>query len=121
MNELSYLLYLIIFVVGTILGLLFSYKKHVEAFIVNTIDTSPLILAILGWTILINYGFFMTIINNIILLPAELLISIAIFCISFVIGMRPGYGRKETVIGIIIAIFIWIITNLSFINQLILG
>ncbi|MGL6297649.1 MAG: energy-converting hydrogenase subunit EhaL family protein [Methanobacteriaceae archaeon] len=121
MNELSYLLYLIIFVVGAILGLLFSYKKHGEAFIVNTIDIPPLILAILGWALLINYGFFMAIINNIILLPVELFISISILFISFVIGMRPGYGRKETAIGIIITIFIWIITNLSFINQLILG
>lgn len=101
MNELYYLLYLLSFIVGAILGLLISYKKHSEAFIINKIDIIALILSIVGWTLLFNYSLFTGIGINI-------AIIIALFLIALVFGMRPGYGRKETVIGIVIAAFTYI-------------
>ncbi|MGL4670514.1 MAG: energy-converting hydrogenase subunit EhaL family protein [Methanobacteriaceae archaeon] len=111
MSELAYLLYLIIFVVGSILGLLFSYKKHSEAFIFNNIDISAVVIAIIGWVLLINYSLISSLLANL-AIPIELIISIAVLCISFVIGMRPGYGRKETAIAILISVIIWLITIL---------
>lgn len=101
MNELFYLIYLLAFIIGAILGLLISYKKHGEAFIINKIDIISLIISIVGWTLLFNYS----------LIPifSAITISIALFLIALVFGMRPGYGRKETLIGILISVIIWII------------
>ena len=102
MNDLIYLIYLLIFIIGLISGLLTSYKKHGEPFIFNDISMIALVMAILGWVLLFNYGLFSFIFP-------EILISISLFLIAFVGGMRPGYGRKETIIGVIISLFIWII------------
>ncbi|KZX16585.1 hypothetical protein MBCUT_07390 [Methanobrevibacter cuticularis] len=107
MTELSYLLYLLAFIIGSVLGLLISYKKHGEAFIINKIDIVSLIIAIIGWILLFNYA----------LLPfisSYILIAIALFLIALVFGMRPGYGRKETFLGIIISAIIWIISYILF-------
>jgi energy-converting hydrogenase A subunit L len=107
MNELSYLIYILMFIIGSILGLLISYKKHGEPFIINGIDIISLIIAIIGWILLFNYGLIVSLVEFI---PVEIIISIALFLIALVIGMRPGYGRKETLIGIIISIIIWVIS-----------
>jgi energy-converting hydrogenase A subunit L len=32
-----------------------------------------------------------------------------VFLIAMVIGMRPGYGRYETIIGFVLAGIIWIL------------
>ena len=42
-------------------------------------------------------------------IPAFIAISIGLFLIGLVIGARPGYGRKETVIGAIISILIYLV------------
>ncbi|WP_297898464.1 energy-converting hydrogenase subunit EhaL family protein [Methanobrevibacter sp.] len=104
MNELSYLIYILVFIIGSILGLLISYKKHGEPFIINDIEIVSLIIAIIGWILLFNYGIISIIIGFI---SPEILISIGLFLIALVMGMRPGYGRKETFIGIIISALIW--------------
>jgi energy-converting hydrogenase A subunit L len=105
MDELFYLIYLLIFIIGSISGLLISYRKHSELFVLeNDIDIFSLTMAVIGWVFLFNFELFG-------FLASEIIISIALFLIALIIGMRPGYGRKETVIGIIIAIIIWVITN----------
>lgn len=108
MSELlSYLIYLLVFIIGSVLGLLISYKKHGEPFVFNNIDIISLIIAIIGWVLLFNYGLFTSLFGFI---STEIMISIALFLIALVIGMRPGYGRKETIIAILTSIIIWIIT-----------
>ena len=107
MSELSYLIYILVFIIGSVLGLLISYKKHGEPFVFNGVEIFSLLIAIIGWILLFNYSF---IYNIIVFISPEILISIGLFLIALVIGMRPGYGRKETLIGIIISAIIWIIT-----------
>ena len=102
------LLHLLTFIVGSVLGLLVSYKKHGEIYIIQKIDIVALIAAIIGWVLLFNFALFSKTLS-------VLIIAISLLLIGFVMGMRPGYGRKETVIGIIVAGIIWIITNYIFI------
>jgi len=109
MNELSYLIYLLVFIIGSILGLLISYKKYGEPFIFNDIDIISLVISIVGWVLLLNYGL---IVSLFAFISPEIIISIALFLIALIIGMRPGYGRKETVIGIAISAIIWIFSYL---------
>ena len=104
MEELFYMIYIIVFIVGSILGLLLSYKKHMEPFIISEIDVMTLVFAIVGWFLLFNHG-----LNHFI--SSEILLTIAFFCIGLAIGRRPGYGRKETAIGILIAGVVWILTS----------
>lgn len=103
MSELSYLIYILVFIIGSVLGLLISYKKHGEPFVYNDIDIISLVISIIGWILLFNFGLFEFI-------SPEIVISIALFLIALVIGMRPGYGRKETGIGIVVSAIIWIIS-----------
>jgi energy-converting hydrogenase A subunit L len=106
MNELSYLIYILVFIIGSIFGLLISYRKHGEPFVFNNIDIISLIISIIGWILLFNYGLFASLIGFI---SSEITISIGLFLVALVIGMRPGYGRKETLIGIIISVMLWFI------------
>ena len=104
MEELYYMIYIIVFVIGSIAGLLLSYKKHMEPFIISEIDVLTLVLAIVGWFLLLNHsliGF----------VSSVILLTIAFFFIGLAIGRRPGYGRKETAIGILIAVIVWIFTS----------
>jgi len=107
MNELSYLIYLLVFIIGSIVGLLISYKKHGEPFIFNDIDILSLIIAIAGWILLFNYVLLVSLIGFV---SPEIIISLALFLIALIIGMRPGYGRKETVIGVVVSAIIWIVS-----------
>jgi energy-converting hydrogenase A subunit L len=100
MYEIIYLIYLLVFIIGAILGLVISYKKHGEAFVYNKIEIIPLILAIIGWILLFNYGLFT-------IIPSFIIISISLFLIAIVLSMRPGYGRYETIIAILISIAIY--------------
>ena len=104
MEELYYMIYIIVFVIGSIAGLLVSYKQHMEPFIISEIDVLTLVSAIVGWFLLLNHGLNQSI-NSVILL------TIAFFLIGLAIGRRPGYGRKETAIGILIAVVVWICTS----------
>lgn len=106
MDVFSYFIYIIFFVTGSIIGLVFSYSKHGEPFIINKIDYISLIISIIGWFLLINSA--LITLNYLVNL---ILISLGLLMIGFVIGMRPGYGRFETFIGIAISVTIWILTN----------
>ena len=39
MEELYYMIYILVFIIGLIAGLLLSYKKHMEPYIMSEIDT----------------------------------------------------------------------------------
>ena len=104
MEELYYMIYIIAFVIGSIAGLLLSYKKHMEPYIISDIDVVTLVLAVRGWFLLLNHGL-------IGFVSSVILLTVAFFCIGLAIGRRPGYGRKETAIAILIAVVVWIFTS----------
>lgn len=93
----DYMIYLLAFIIGLIVGLLYSYKKHSEPYILKGLEIPALIIAILGWILVINFHF------NIVLF------AIGLFLVGFVIGERPGYGRGETLIGVGVGLLIHII------------
>ncbi len=95
----NYLICLLTFVIGSIFGLLWSYKIHSEPYVIGGIDTKSLIIAIIGWILTINCY------NNWVLL------AVGLFLIGFVLNERPGYGRKETVIGILISAVIYVLCH----------
>ncbi len=97
---LDYLIYLLTFVIGSILGLLYSYKLHGEPYVADSsLDIKMCIISIVGWVLAINSG-------NVILGGIGFLLA------GFVMGERPGYGRKETAIGLVIAIIIYLVLHL---------
>ncbi|MCC7564461.1 MAG: DUF2104 domain-containing protein [Methanobacterium sp.] len=102
MSETIYLLYILSFVLGSILGLVLSYKKYNAPYALGNIDVLALISAVIGWFMAINSGL-------VPFIEPYITITIGVFLLSVVLGMRPGYGRSETFIGIIIAGIIWII------------
>ena len=94
---LDYMIYIIAFAVGSILGLLYSYSKHGEPFVAVTKFNIPFaLLSTVGWILGFNSG-------NIILSSIGFLLG------GFVMGERPGYGRKETAVGLIIGAVVYII------------
>ncbi|MBE6499145.1 MAG: DUF2104 domain-containing protein [Methanobrevibacter thaueri] len=96
---LDYMIYIITFTVGSILGLVYSYSKHGEPFVAVTKSNIPfLIISIIGWFLGFNS-------RNIILS------AVGFFLAGFVMGERPGYGRKETAIGLIIAIVCYVFVH----------
>lgn len=96
-----YLAYILSFVLGMIIGLVLSYKKYTEPFVSKNIDIVALIISIIGWILFLNSQLIMVI-------PQYISITIGLFFIATVLGMRPGYGRFELVIGFIVSIIIWI-------------
>lgn len=98
---LDYMIYILAFAVGSIVGLVYSYKQHGEPFVaVTDINIIALVIAIVGWFLAFNSG-------NVILSAAGFLLG------GFVMGERPGYGRKETAIGLIIAIIVYLILRVT--------
>ena len=96
---LDYMIYIITFTVGSILGLLYSYSKHGEPFVaVTDINIPFMVVSIVGWFLGFNSG-------NVILSAIGFLLA------GFVMGERPGYGRKETAVGLIIAIVTYVFLN----------
>ena len=94
---LDYMIYLIAFAAGSILGLLYSYKQHGEPFVAVTKFNVPFaIVSIAGWVLGFCSG-------NVILSAIGFLLA------GFVMGERPGYGRKETAVGLIIAIIVYVL------------
>ena len=94
---LDYMIYILAFAVGSILGLLYSYKQHGEPFVaVTDINMPMLVVSILGWCLAFCSG-------NVILSAVGFLLG------GFVMGERPGYGRKETAVGLVIAIIMFIL------------
>ncbi len=102
MSETIYLLYILSFVLGSIVGLVLSYRKYKAPFTIEKIDLLALALSIIGWSLALNSSL-------ITFIPYYITITIGLFFLALVLGMRPGYGTKETFIGIIIALIIWII------------
>ncbi len=100
MNSTIYLIYIISFVIGSIAGLLLSYRKYKAPFVTKNIDMIALVIAIIGWFLAINAGL-------ITFISSYFTITIGIFLIAMVLGMRPGYGRYETIIGFVISALIW--------------
>ena len=96
---LDYMIYLLAFVVGSILGLLYSYKLHGEPFVADTKFNIPMaVAAIIGWCLAFVSG-------NVILAAIGFLLA------GFVMGGRPGYGRRETALGLVIAIVLYFIKS----------
>jgi energy-converting hydrogenase A subunit L len=102
MDTQIYLLYILAFVIGSVLGLIFSYKKYTEPFIKKNIDVAALIMAIIGWVLALNA-------QLIPVVPEFITVTVGVFLFAMVFGMRPGYGRYETVIGFAVAGIIWIL------------
>jgi len=96
-----YLVYLLSFIIGMIVGLVLSYKKYTEPFVTKRIDYIALIISIIGWILLVNSQF-------IIFISQYISITIGLFLVAIVLGMRPGYGRYELAIGFVISAIIWI-------------
>ena len=105
MNEVTYLIYIISFIIGSILGLVLSYRKYTAPFVTKNIDIVALVLAIIGWMLAVNS-------QLLTFIPSYITITIGIFLIALVIGMRPGYGRYETFIGFTLAVLIYVGTVL---------
>ena len=97
---LDYMIYIIAFAVGSILGLVYSYGKHGEPFVAVTEFNIPFaIVSIVGWFLGFNS-------SNMILSAVGFLLA------GFVMGERPGYGRKETAVGLIIAIIAYVLLKM---------
>ncbi len=101
MDQVIYLIYILSFVIGMIIGLVLSYKKYTEPFVSKNIDIVALVISIIGWILLLNSQLIM-------LIPQYISITIGLFLVALVLGMRPGYGRFELVIGFIVSGIIWI-------------
>lgn len=93
---LQYLIYLLTFIIGSIAGLLWSYKTHSEPYIVKGLDRLALIISLIGWILVFNCYW------------SWILLASGFFLIAFVFSERPGYGRKETVIAIIVSAVIYL-------------
>lgn len=102
MDQSIYLIYILSFVIGMILGLVLSYRKYKTPFVSENLDLAALVISIIGWILLINSQIIM-------LIPQYISITIGLFMVGIVLGMRPGYGRYELAIGFIISGLIWII------------
>jgi energy-converting hydrogenase A subunit L len=106
MNDITYLIYILSFTIGSVAGLVLSYKKYTAPYVTKNIDIVALILAIVGWVLTINSQLISALVSPVIT------VTVGIFLIAIVIGMRPGYGRYETVIGFAISALIWVGTVL---------
>jgi energy-converting hydrogenase A subunit L len=106
MNNISYLIYILSFIIGSGAGLVLSYKKYTAPFVTKNIDVVALVLAIVGWVLAINSQLISALISPVITT------TVGIFLLAMVLGMRPGYGRYETVIGFAISAVIWVGTVL---------
>ncbi|MDD3985609.1 MAG: DUF2104 family protein [Methanobacterium sp.] len=102
MNETIYLIYIISFVLGSITGLVLSYRKYKAPYVTQNIDIIALIISIIGWILTINSQY-LTFITH------YITITLGVFLIAIVFGIRPGYGRYETLIGFIVSAILWAI------------
>ena len=102
MDTTIYLIYILSFVIGMIVGLVLSYKKYTEPFVSKNIDVVALIISIIGWILLLNS-------QLITLIPQYISITVGLFFVATVLGMRPGYGRYELAIGFVVSGLIWLV------------
>lgn len=98
---LDYMIYILAFAVGSILGLVYSYKQHGEPFVADSDFNMPAAaISIIGWCLAFNSG-------NVILSAIGFLLG------GFIMGERPGYGRKETAVGLILAILLYVLLKVT--------
>lgn len=97
---LEFLIYLFAFIIGSVIGLLYSYKQHGEPFVVKGLSVIMCIISIIGWMLVVNGQF------------SYILVAIGLLLAGFVMGERPGYGRLETLIGFIVAVIMYLIRYL---------
>ena len=102
MDLTTYLAYILSFVIGMVVGLVLSYKKYTEPFVSKNIDLVALVISIIGWILFLNNQF-------ITLIPQYISITVGLFFIAIVLGMRPGYGRYELATGFIVSGLIWLV------------
>ena len=102
MDLTTYLAYILSFVIGMIVGLVLSYKKYTEPFVTKNMDLVALVISIIGWILFLNNQF-------ITLIPEYISITVGLFFIAIVLGMRPGYGRYELATGFIVSGLIWLV------------
>lgn len=81
-----------------------SYKKYSAPFVTEKIDVIALVVSVIGWLILLNN-------QLIVLIQPFVSITVGLFMVAMVLGMRPGYGRYETLIGIFISGALYLLTN----------
>lgn len=88
MGEVPYMLLysLITLVIGSFLGLSYSYRKYSKPYVEKTLDPAALVCSIIGGLIF----------------PVSLPLSLLF--LGFPFGMRPGYGQAELSLGIILAV-----------------
>ena len=95
----NYMIYILAFAIGSILGLLYSYKQHGEPYVaVSKFNAAVAVVSVIGWVLAFNA-------NNIILSGIGFLLA------GFIMGERPGYGRKESAVGLIIAIIVYLLLH----------
>ena len=98
---LDYMIYILAFAVGSILGLLYSYKKHGEPYVaVPDFNVPSADVSIVGWCLAFSAG-------NVILSAVGFLLG------GLIMGERPGYGRKETALGLILAVGLYVLLKLT--------
>ena len=98
---LDYMIYILAFAVGSILGLVYSYKQHGEPFVaVSDFNIPAAVVSIVGWCLAFNAG-------NVILSAIGFLLG------GLIMGERPGYGRKETALGLIVAVGLYLLLKIN--------
>jgi energy-converting hydrogenase A subunit L len=81
--------------------LVYSYKQHGEPFVADPSFNIPAaVVSIVGWCLAFNSG-------NVILSAIGFLLG------GFIMGERPGYGRKETALGLILAIILYVLLKVT--------
>ena len=83
---------IILFIIGNFIGLEYSYRKYSSPYVERMIDKIALALSIIGGG-LINSPLYM----------------LGCLLIGFPLGMRPGYGRDEFAIGVIMALLLYLL------------
>ncbi|NPA62568.1 MAG: DUF2104 domain-containing protein [Methanococci archaeon] len=85
---------IVLFIIGNFVGLEYSYRRYTTPYTEKKIDKIALILSVVGG-LLINTPLYV----------------VGCFLIGFPLGMRPGYGRIEFVVGGIIALLTYLLLN----------
>ncbi|WP_459201299.1 energy-converting hydrogenase subunit EhaL family protein [Methanococcus sp. CF] len=97
MNQVPFMLLYcaIAFVIGSALGLSYSYKKYSKPYVEKTLDNTALLSAIIGG------------------LAFTVNAPISVLFLAFPLGMRPGYGHSEFCLGIFIALIGYILLTIG--------
>ena len=86
---LEFLIYLLAFIIGSIIGLLYSYKQHGEPFIVKGLNVVMCVVSVIGWMLAVNCQF------------SQGLIAVGLLLAGFVIGERPGFDNAFNLVVIV--------------------